>query len=257
MIMKTVQEVENLLREIDDRDNPIIKILSKDRRKGVKQLLDRWEKKINQAELAKEKFEEMTLFEKKYRSKGYQLIAGVDEVGRGPLAGPVVAAAVILPADFYLSGIDDSKKLSDKKREEYFRIINEQAIAIGMGMVEAEVIDEMNIYEATKKAMNIAISTLTKQPEVILIDAMKLDTPFLTESIIKGDAKSISIAAASIIAKVTRDRMMKDYSVQYPYYRFEQNMGYGTREHLEAINKYGITPLHRKSFAPIKDLNAN
>lgn len=253
MSMKTVQEVEKLLKEIKDRENPLLKKLSNDNRKGVRQLLERWEKKMSQVELAKEKFNEMTIFEKKYRSHGYQWIAGVDEVGRGPLAGPVVAAAVMLPEDFYLNGIDDSKKLSEKKRDEYYGFIQEKAIAIGIGIVDSKVIDEINIYEATKKAMNIAISSLSQQPDVLLIDAMKLETPFLVESIIKGDAKSISIAAASIIAKVTRDRMMKEFSNQYPFYRFEQNMGYGTKDHLDALGKFGVTPIHRKSFAPIKD----
>ncbi|HYK73650.1 MAG TPA: ribonuclease HII [Pseudoneobacillus sp.] len=254
MSNKTIQEVEKLLNEIDDHDHILIKELSNDSRKGVRQLLERWEKKKNQQKEAKLKFNEMTVFEKKYRSNGYQWIAGVDEVGRGPLAGPVVAAAVMLPKDFYLNGIDDSKKLSEKKREEYFKVIQEEAIAIGIGIVNSEIIDEINIYEATKKAMNIAVSSLSMQPEVLLIDAMKLETPFLVESIIKGDARSISIAAASIIAKVTRDRMMKDFSTQYPFYRFEQNMGYGTKDHLNALDKYGITPIHRKSFAPVKDL---
>ncbi|MFD2443504.1 ribonuclease HII [Bacillus sp. CGMCC 1.16607] len=250
---KTLREVEQILKKIDDRNHPLIKDFVNDERKGVQQLLLRWQKKIELEKKSKEKFEEMTVFENKYISSGYQWVAGVDEVGRGPLAGPVVAAAVILPKDFYLSGIDDSKKLTEKKREEYFNIIQEKAIAIGIGLIEQDVIDEINIYEATKKAMNLAVYSLSKKPEVLLIDAMKLETPYLTESIIKGDAKSISIAAASIIAKVTRDKMMKEYSMLYPMYGFEQNMGYGTKEHIDAIQKHGITPIHRKSFAPIKD----
>jgi ribonuclease HII len=255
MSIKTIQEVESLLKEIDNPNDPLIKELTKDSRKGVIQLMNRWVKKMELERRAKAKFIEMTMFERKYQELGYEWIAGVDEVGRGPLAGPVVAAAVILPSDFHLSGIDDSKKLSENKREEFFKIIQEKAVAIEVGVIEAEVIDEINIYEATKKAMNNAIQSLSKQPDVLLIDAMKLNTPFLEESIIKGDAKSISIAAASIIAKVTRDRMMKQYAVQYPEYRFEQNMGYGTKDHLEAIQLYGITPLHRRSFAPIKESN--
>jgi ribonuclease HII len=255
MSIKTIQEVESLLKEIDNPNDPLIKELAKDSRKGVIQLMNRWEKKMELKIRAKSKFIEMTMFERKYHELGYEWIAGVDEVGRGPLAGPVVAAAVILPSDFHLYGIDDSKKLSENKREEFFKIIQEKAVAIEVGVIEAEVIDEINIYEATKKAMNTAIQSLSKQPDVLLIDAMKLNTPFLEESIIKGDAKSISIAAASIIAKVTRDRMMKQYAAQYPEYRFEQNMGYGTKDHLDAIQLYGITPLHRRSFAPIKESN--
>lgn len=253
MLNRSVQDIERILQEIDDRENPLIKDLLNDERKGVKQLLVRWNKKKEQEQKLKDKFHEMTIFENKYRKEGFQWIAGVDEVGRGPLAGPVIAAAVILPKDFYLTGIDDSKKLSENKRDEYFNFIQDNAVAIGIGIVEPKVIDQINIYEATKKAMNHAIFALDKQPEVLLIDAMKLETPYIIESIVKGDAKSISIAAASIIAKVTRDRLMREYANLYPKYKFETNMGYGTKEHLEAIQTIGITPIHRKSFAPIKD----
>ncbi|HLO12341.1 MAG TPA: ribonuclease HII [Pseudoneobacillus sp.] len=255
MSNKTIKEIEQLLTTIEHVEDPLIKELFNDDRKGVKQLLDRWKNRRELEQKAEENFIEMTLYENKYRENGYQLIAGVDEVGRGPLAGPVVAAAVILPSNFYLPGINDSKKLSEKKREEYFQVIQDKAVAIGVGIIEAEIIDEINIYEATKKAMNTAIHSLTRKPEVLLIDAMKLGTPYLEESIIKGDAKSISIAAASIIAKVIRDRMMKEFSLQFPQYLFEHNMGYGTKAHLEAIKKFGISPLHRKSFSPIKEFN--
>lgn len=254
MTTKTILEVEQILAEIKTNDHPLIIELRKDTRKGVIQLLTRWEKKINLEKEAKDKFIEMNHYENKYRLMGNEWIAGVDEVGRGPLAGPVVAAAVILPIDFYLSGIDDSKKLSEKKKEEYYQVIREKAISIGIGIVEPEVIDEINIYEATKKAMNIAIQRLDRQPDVLLIDAMKLNTPYLEDSIIKGDAKSISIAAASIVAKVTRDRMMRDFASKYPEYHFQKNMGYGTKDHLDAIEKLGITPIHRKSFSPIKEI---
>jgi ribonuclease HII len=254
---KTIQEVEQVLKEIETKEHPLINELRKDNRKGVIQLLNRWEKKIELEQQAKEKFIEMSHYENKYRRIGNEWIAGVDEVGRGPLAGPVVAAAVILPLDFYLSGIDDSKKLSEKKKEEFYLFIQEKAIAIGIGIVEPEVIDQINIYEATKKAMNCAIHSLEKQPDVLLIDAMKLQTPYLEESIIKGDAKSISIAAASIVAKVTRDKIMKEYALQYPGYQFQHNMGYGTKDHLEGIEKFGITPIHRKSFSPIKEILAD
>lgn len=254
MPTKTILEVEQLLKDIKSKEHPVLKELRMDTRKGVIQLLTRWEKKLELEKQAMEKFLEMNHYENKYRSIGNDRIAGVDEVGRGPLAGPVVAAAVILPIDFYLSGIDDSKKLSEKKREEYYQVIQEKAMAIGIGIVEPEVIDDINIYEATKKAMNIAIHGLKRKPDVLLIDAMKLNTPYLEESIIKGDAKSISIAAASIVAKVTRDRMMKEYASKYPEYQFQHNMGYGTKDHLDAIEKFGITAIHRKSFSPIKEI---
>jgi ribonuclease HII len=172
------------------------------------------------------------------------------------LAGPVVCAAVILPEGFFLAGIDDSKKLSEKKREEFNAIIQKEALAVCVSMIEANEIDCLNIYEATKKAMKSAISGLSMKPDFLLIDAMKLETPYPSESIIKGDAKSVSIAAASIVAKVTRDRLMIKLSNEYPEYRFDQNMGYGTKEHILAIEKHGITPYHRKSFAPIKDVFA-
>jgi len=197
----------------------------------------------------------MSQYERMYKNQGYCNITGIDEVGRGPLAGPVVAAAVILPDDFNILGIDDSKKLTENKREELFESIQEVAISIGVGIVDAKEIDEINIYEATKKAMYAAISNLHIRPDFLLVDAMKLTTPFPSEAIIKGDSKSISIAAASIIAKVTRDRMMKEMAQAYPEYHFEQNMGYGTREHIEALQLYGATPFHRKTFAPVKELN--
>jgi len=176
------------------------------------------------------------------------------KIRNGPLAGPVVTAAVILPADFYLPGIDDSKKLSEQKREEYFEIIQKQAIAIGIGMMDAAEIDRINIYEATKQAMLMAIEELATKPDYLLIDAMKLVTGIPSTSIIKGDSKSVSIAAASIIAKVTRDHLMKELDKEFPVYGFGKNMGYGTKEHVAALEKEGVTKYHRKSFSPVKEL---
>lgn len=186
--------------------------------------------------------------------KGISFIAGVDEVGRGPLVGPVVTACVILPKDYICEGLTDSKQLSMKKREYYYDIIKKDAIAIGIGVVGPEVIDEVNIYEATKLAMYQAIEecSKTQKPEHILIDAMKLeklDIP--STSIIKGDAKSITIAAASVIAKVTRDNMMQELDQKYPMYDFKHNMGYPTKKHIDAILKYGIIEEHRKTFKPV------
>ncbi len=254
MKVKTIAEIERQLEEVKAEDDPFLMEIQNDERKGVQQLVHKWRKNREQSRMLQEKFVEMNAYEKKWRSRGYELIAGIDEVGRGPLAGPVAAAAVILPADFYLPGIDDSKKLSEKKREEYDAIIRKEAFAVSISMVDASEIDEINIYEATKKAMKSAVASLNPTPDVLLIDAMKLETPFASESIIKGDAKSISIAAASIVAKVARDKLMTEIAIRYPGYGFQQNMGYGTKEHLKAIQEYGITPYHRKSFAPIKDL---
>lgn len=193
----------------------------------------------------------MLEYENELYEKGITLIAGVDEVGRGPLIGPVVAAAVILPKGFYHPGIKDSKKLSEKKREELYKVITENALSIGVGTVSEEVIDEINIYEATKTAMKEAINSLTIPPEHVLIDAMKLDLKMPSTSIIKGDALSESIAAASIIAKVTRDHLLMKMDKEYPMYDLKNNKGYGTKKHLEALEKYGACKYHRKSYSPV------
>jgi ribonuclease HII len=192
-------------------------------------------------------------YERELREKGVTLIAGVDEVGRGPLVGPVVAACVILPEDFSLDGLTDSKKLSEKKRDFFFEEIKKQAISIGIGIKDEDVIDEVNIYEATKLAMIDAINNCDVKPEHILIDAMPLELDIPTTSIIKGDLKSITISAASVIAKVTRDRMMYELDLKYPMYEFKKNKGYPTKAHMDAIKKYGIIKEHRKTFGPVRD----
>ena len=196
----------------------------------------------------------MKEFETELYNKGINFIAGIDEVGRGPLVGPVVTAAVILPKDFYDERINDSKKLTEKKRELLYNVIMENAISVGIGMSSSSVIDEINILNATKKAMIEAINNLSVKPEHLLIDAVKLDIDIPQTSIIKGDAKSESIAAASIIAKVTRDRMMVELDEKYPMYDFKHNKGYGTIKHIEALYKYGPMSEHRKSFAPVSDI---
>lgn len=195
----------------------------------------------------------MKEFENELYNKGIKYIAGIDEVGRGPLVGPVVTAAVILPAEFYDERINDSKKLSEKKREILYDVIMKNAISVGIGMSSSEIIDKINILEATKKAMKEALNNLNIKPEHVLIDAVKLDIDIPSTSIIKGDAKSQSIAAASIIAKVTRDRMMYELDKKHPEYDFAHNKGYGTKKHIEAIKKYGILKEHRKSFAPCNE----
>lgn len=249
----TIKEIEEKLVTINDEKDEFFRKIQQDERKGVQKIVKRWKRMREQQKLQHEKFIKMTEYEHKYRQEGYQYIAGIDEVGRGPLAGPVVAAAVMLPPDFYLPGIDDSKKLNEKKREQFCMKIKESAIAIGIGIIDNDEIDRINIFAATKKAMLEAISQLEPKPEFLLIDAVKLDTSYPQEPIIKGDGRSISIAAASIVAKVTRDQILKDYDLQYPHYGFANHAGYGTKEHLEAIQIYGITPIHRKSFAPIKE----
>ncbi|MGN1337709.1 MAG: ribonuclease HII [Candidatus Coprovivens sp.] len=194
-------------------------------------------------------------YEKELYNKGIKLIAGTDEVGRGPLVGPVVAAAVILPCNYYLEGLDDSKKLTEKKREKFFDIIMQDAISVGIGIVGPEKIDEINILEASRLAMKIAIEDLDIKPEHVLSDAMKLhniDIPYT--DIIHGDALSLSIAAASVIAKVTRDRMMYDLDKEYPQYGFAKHKGYPTKAHLDALEKYGVLDNYRFTYKPVSDL---
>lgn len=195
----------------------------------------------------------MLEYENNLYKEGVTLIAGVDEVGRGPLIGPVVACACILPVNFYHKDIKDSKKLSEKKREEMYKIIKENAISIGLGIVSEKVIDEVNIYEATKIAMKEAIKNLNVTPEHVLIDAMKLELNIPSTSIIKGDTKSESIAAASIIAKVTRDHMLDEMDKEYPMYDLKNNKGYGTKKHLEALQTYGPCKYHRVSYSPVRN----
>ena len=195
--------------------------------------------------------------ERELKKEGYSLIGGVDEVGRGPLVGPVVAACCILPDNFNLEGLTDSKKLSEKKRDYFFEEIKRQAISYGIGIVDEKRIDEINIYQATKEAMIQAINNCQIKPDCVLTDAMKLDLDIPVKPIIKGDLRSITISAASVLAKVTRDRMMYELDKKYPMYDFKNNVGYPTKKHLEAINKYGIIKEHRKSYGPVKDYLEN
>ncbi len=199
--------------------------------------------------------EDLLKYEKELYEEGIKYIAGVDEVGRGPLYGPVVTAAVILPKDYYLEGLTDSKKLTPKKREKFYDDIMRDALSVSVGIKSSKRIDEINIYEATKEAMYDAISSLSLRPEHILIDAMKLEKLEIpSTSIIKGDAKSISIAAASVIAKVTRDRMMDEVAKSYPEYGFEKHKGYPTKAHIENIIKYGVLDDYRVTFEPIRSI---
>ena len=195
-------------------------------------------------------------YEKELYQQNIHYIGGVDEVGRGPLIGPVVAACCVLPEDFVLEGLTDSKKLTEKKREQFYPYIIEHALAYAVGIVSPEVIDEINIYEATKLAMKQAIEEVEKKLplEHVLIDAMKLDLNIPSTSIIKGDAKSISIAAASVIAKITRDHMMIELDYKYPMYGYKKHKGYPTKQHIEAIHKYGLIEGYRKTYGPVKEV---
>ena len=252
--MATIKEIKEQLASIQRLDDPLLTELEQDSRSGVIQAIAKRKKEIQKRLDEDERLEGMLAYEKELYTQGIQLIAGVDEVGRGPLAGPVVAAAVILPKGCKIPGLNDSKKIPKAKHKEIYEAVLQNAIAIGVGVKDNRVIDQVNIYEATKLAMMEAIGQLEPQPQHLLIDAMKLDLPISQTSIIKGDANSLSIAAASIVAKVTRDQMMEEFDKEYPGYDFAQNAGYGTAKHLAGLDKLGVTPIHRRSFEPVKSM---
>lgn len=236
-------------------DESLLAEAEHDERAGVRQLATKYRTRLAKQEAEKERFRQMFAYENKLAERGCQLIAGVDEAGRGPLAGPVAIGACILPKDCFLEKLNDSKKLSEKQRDILYDQITACAIAWKVIFVSEEEIDTKNIYQATVDGMYRAIEELSVRPDGVLIDAVPL--PKLThpnESLIKGDAKSASIAAASILAKVSRDRLMMQYDQEYPMYGFAKHKGYGTAEHVAAIQKYGACPIHRKTFEPIASL---
>lgn len=252
--MPTIKEVKERLAMVDELDHPLFEELIYDARAGVQSAINKRKRELQKQVEEDLRLEKMLAYEKELYAQGVQLIAGVDEVGRGPLAGPVVAAAVILPENCKIPGLNDSKKIPKSKHQAIYQAVLDQALSIGIGVKDNRIIDQVNIYEATKLAMLEAIQELEPQPQHLLIDAMKLDLPISQTSIIKGDANSLSIAAASIVAKVTRDQMMIAYDQEYPGYDFSQNAGYGTTKHLEGLEKQGVSPIHRRSFEPIKSM---
>ena len=252
--MATIKEIKEQLADIQQLDDPLLAELEQDSRSGVIQAIAKRKREIQKRLDEDERLEGMLTYEKECYAHGIELIAGVDEVGRGPLAGPVVAAAVILPKGSKIPGLNDSKKIPKSKHKEIYEAVLQEAIAIGIGVKDNQVIDQVNIYEATKLAMMEAIGQLDPQPQHLLIDAMKLDLSIPQTSIIKGDANSLSIAAASIVAKVTRDQMMEEFDREYPGYDFAQNAGYGTAKHLDGLEQLGVTPIHRRSFEPVKSM---
>ena len=252
--MPTIKEVKERLATIDRLDHPLFEELIYDARAGVQSAINKRKRELQKQVDEDLRLEKMLTYEKELYAQGIQLIAGVDEVGRGPLAGPVVAAAVILPENCKIPGLNDSKKIPKSKHYAIYQAVLDQALSVGIGIKDNRVIDQVNIYEATKLAMLEAIQELDPRPQHLLIDAMKLDLPISQTSIIKGDANSLSIAAASIVAKVTRDQMMATYDQEYPGYDFAQNAGYGTTKHLEGLEKQGVSPIHRRSFEPIKSM---
>ncbi len=252
--MATIKEVTALLAQVDSLDSPVWADLAQDERAGVQAAIKKRRKELEKEAAEDARLEAMLSYEKALYENGVEFIAGIDEVGRGPLAGPVVAAAVILPKGCKIRHLNDSKKIPKFKHEAIYQEVMERAVAVGIGVMDNHIIDRVNIYEATKLAMLEALGKLDQQPQHLLIDAMTLDTPIQQTSIIKGDANSLSIAAASIVAKVTRDQMMADYDRQFPGYSFAQNAGYGTAEHLQGLAKHGVTPIHRRTFEPIKSM---
>lgn len=252
--MPTIKEVKERLAMIDELDHPLFEELILDGRAGVQAAISKRKRELQKQVYEDLRLEKMLAYEKELYTQGIQLIAGVDEVGRGPLAGPVVAAAVILPKACKIPGLNDSKKIPKSKHKEIYEAVLQNAVAIGIGIKDNQVIDQVNIYEATKLAMMEAIGQLEPQPQHLLIDAMRLDLPISQTSIIKGDANSLSIAAASIVAKVTRDQMMEEFDREYPGYDFAQNAGYGTSNHLAGLDQLGVTPIHRRSFEPVKSM---
>lgn len=251
---QTINEIKCELKNNNEISKDYLNILQQDPRKGVQSALRQYKKKQDKQRLVYENYLFMQTFENKCRDKGKQYIAGIDEVGRGPLAGPVVSAAVILPENPGLVGIDDSKKISEEERENWFHRIKKVALAVNYSVISSDLIDMLNIYEATRVSMKESVEGLSIKPDCLLIDAMQIDSEIPQKKIIKGDAKSISIAAASIVAKVTRDNIMKELAKEYPEYGFEKNAGYGTKLHLDSLKKYGVTPIHRKSYRPVRDL---
>lgn len=243
-----IGEIRDLLQAAEDQMLPdFIARFESDERSGVRQLVQRAQKRLDALEKERERLMAMHQYEEQY--KDCQAICGIDEAGRGPLAGPVVAAAVILPKDCEILYLNDSKQLSAKKRELLYDEIMEKAVSVGVGYATPQRIDEINILQATYEAMRQAVNKLSVCPDILLNDAVRIPGLFLQQvPIVKGDAKSVSIAAASIIAKVTRDRLMMEYDKAMPQYHFAANKGYGSAEHIEALAVYGASPIHRRSF---------
>lgn len=246
------KKIADIKKELESADISNIDVVlnqyREDTRSGVVKLIARYEKEKEKLEKERERSYEMRNFERQYSGE-FHAICGIDEVGRGPLAGPVVACAVILPADEEILYLNDSKQVSEKKREELYDVIMEKAVAVGIGVVPPSVIDDINILQATYEAMRIAINKLEVTPDLLLNDAVTIPGVNIKQvPIIKGDAKSASIAAASIVAKVTRDRMMVDYDTLFPGYGFASNKGYGSSEHIKTLKEVGPTPIHRRTF---------
>lgn len=249
----TISEIRDILKQ-ETVEKTVLEEIMADERKGVRQLVDAYIRRLNRESAERFRVEDMYEPEGSFYKKGLEYVAGIDEVGRGPLAGPVTVAAVILKPHFFIAGLNDSKKVAPRRREEIAKKIHETAVDISIVSLSPEEIDMRNIYAATMEAMYRAVRNLKIQPQAVIVDAMPLHFPVPSLSLVHGDAKSASVAAASIVAKVHRDHLMDEYDKVYPGYGFSQNKGYGTAEHIDAIRTLGITPIHRKSFEPVKSM---
>ncbi|UQS86574.1 ribonuclease HII [Nicoliella spurrieriana] len=249
----TINQIKSQLAKVDSLSDNMLQALANDKRKGVQLALKQRIHQLQVTAKLRDAFFKRFQYERTFWHQGINYIAGVDEVGRGPLAGPVVAGAVMIPRDFDLLEVNDSKQLSPKKRAELAPLIRQSALSVGIGIMDNHVIDQVNIYEATRLAMKAAVDQLDPIPQRIIVDAMQIDVPIKQVRLIKGDAKSVSVSAASIIAKVYRDHLMDEYARKYPEYDFIHNAGYGTKKHLAALQQFGATSIHRISFAPVKN----
>lgn len=250
---ETVKQIHERLSQLTDRSDPYVQSLATDSRKGVQQALTQFYRRLERQAAAQAAFRQRFRYEEKLWRQGCRYVAGMDEVGRGPLAGPVVTCAVILRPDFDLVGVTDSKQLTRHEREQlYLQIVNE-AVEVSIAVNDREAIDRLNIYAATQDAMIRAVNNLHHRPDHLIVDAVPLKIAIPQTTLIKGDQKSISVAAASIVAKEYRDHLMRDYDRVYPGYGLAENMGYGTKEHLAGLAAHGATPIHRRSFRPVQD----
>lgn len=247
----TVKKIQTRLNDVHSTTNPFLNELANDDRKGVQNAVKRCLRRLERLQKAQAAFQHRFLYENALWQSGNQYVAGIDEVGRGPLAGPVVACAVILDSSFDLLGVTDSKMLTRHEREQLYLKIVDEAVEVSIGVRSAKEIDRVNVLEADKEAMTDAINALEHDPSHLIIDAVKLNNPIPQTTLIKGDQKSISVAAASIVAKEYRDHLMADYDRLYPQYGFAQNMGYGTKKHLQGLAENGPCPIHRRTFAPV------
>lgn len=248
---KTIKEIRADLKMVTSMQDPLVVDLMADPRKGVQAALQQLQTRIAKRQAAQRAFENRFKYERALWQNGHRYVAGMDEVGRGPLAGPVVTCAVILDPSFDLIEVTDSKMLSRHEREQLYLHIVDEAVEVSIAVNSSQVIDQLNIYKATQQAMIRAVHSLHHQPSHLIVDAVPLELTIPQTTLIKGDQKSISVAAASIVAKEYRDHLMADYARLYPGYGFEENMGYGTKKHLAGLAQHGVTPIHRRTFAPV------